>query len=204
MKSPGAALCAFVAILACVTGVTPSRAAPAVEWEDPAGDATALPGMESSPRPSDSELDILKARFATRGHDIVASAQVADMSLALGSGGSTYRFYFSFDDQRYYFEAAMAESTYFTVFGASPGFYREGSGDAADEELYCFCRNSFVFGPGGSVTFTVYSNDVATALGIDENTRVDLTGLEIRSLRTVYEKIEADTARAPRGTTLRV
>ncbi|HUR48274.1 MAG TPA: hypothetical protein VMY88_01920 [Acidimicrobiales bacterium] len=195
------ALCVLVAAVSA-SGAIPSAAAPGVEWVDPAGDATALPGMESSPRPSDPELDILKVSFATGDVNLSASMRFERINYAPGSEGSAYRFYFSFKEQRYYFEALMGSTEYVTVFGAEPGFYREGTGDSADEKLQCRCTNDFDF-KGGRVTFKVSKVDVARALRMSDF-GFELTALEGRALRTTVEKFEADIARAPEGTTLRV
>lgn len=133
------ALLLFVAVLALVSQAAPGRAT--AEWEDAEGDATALPLVESTPRPSDPELDIVFSGFSVKGDSIVASTRVLKLGVPVGSGGSVFHFGFKYKDDRYYFQGLTGSAEYQQLFLNNPRFYRENPDPTGDpEELRCDCK----------------------------------------------------------------
>ena len=170
---------------------TPGRAAPA-GWEDPAGDATAVwveqvELGESSPRPSDPELDIRNVSLAVEGDSIVASASMEAGGFAVGSGGSVWRFYFGHKDNRYFFQALAATAEYSQVFTSTPRFYRVTPDDpdptSNGEELRCDCKMTIDL-DGGKVRFAIKTESVAKTLRTSVGS-LELKELDLRTYRRV-------------------
>jgi len=198
-------LAALICIALAGSGL-PARAGPA-SWEDPAGDATAISiegvAQESTPRPSDPELDIRAVSFALEGENIVGTASMKAGGFAAGSGGSVWRFYFSHKKNRYFFQAVAATAEYSQVFSSTPRFYRATPEDPTSngEELKCDCKMT-VDAKAGKVRFAIKTAAVAKPLKAAAGS-IELTGLELRSYRRANFYLLADVAPAPAGTTFR-
>ena len=76
--------------LAFLLGGSPARAGE-LSLEDPAGDATGLGEVESTPRPSDPELDILNVKYASTPTELRIDLKMAKIGHPVGSIGYTYR-----------------------------------------------------------------------------------------------------------------
>ena len=177
---------------------SPGTAASSVDWEDPAGDANGAPEVESTPRPSDPELDVLYASFAVQGENMVASARLERLGTAPGSFGSIYRFYFTHKDATYYLMARTNIPEY--PYASTPAFYRAGAtGVQDDEELKCDCK----------VTFDNKSNTVSFAIKMAPLKKTLKGGGELKALHVLTFRrytlfIDGDTARAPETASLTV
>jgi len=182
---------ALIAVLLAALAA-PGSAASAVEWTDPAGDANGLPRVESSPRPSDPELDVLNASFALKGDSLVAAARVQKMGIAQGSFGSVYRFYFKHKTSSYYFQARTATAEYDQLYYSTPGFYRESADGVTDPEvLKCDCKASFDT-KTNTATFSIKTEGIRKTLKGG-----DMTGLYVQTYRRYPNFIPGDKASAP-------
>jgi len=155
--------------------------------------------MESSPRPSDDELDILSSQYRFAGDDLVAMTRIKRIGVALGSGASAYRLHFSFRNQRYYFEAVLWLQGYPTTFlpcGGCSGFYR--AGPSGPEEVACACRTSWDFKSYSWVSFIIRKSSLAKALGVGVG-QLDLGDLRVETLRHLYSYSPSDVSVAPKG-----
>lgn len=183
-----------LAVLTVASQGTLGRAA--ADWEDESGDATALPEMESSPRPSDAELDILLSSYSVSGDSIVASTQLEAIGEAPGSGGSVYQFHFHHKGQRYYLQSLTGSPEYSQLFLGNPRFYRANDDPAGDpEELRCDCKAT-VDQKTKTATFSIKTSGVAKALKASVGA-ITLEGLEVRTFRRLYTYLPADTSVAP-------
>lgn len=172
----------------------PGSAAATVEWTDPKGDANGLPRMESSPRPSDPELDILSASFSRKGDSLVASMKLDRVGVVNGSFGSVYRWYFKLKDSEYFFMARTATAEYSQLgYLSTPRFVRAHPSGVSDldEQLKCDCK----------ATFDDKTKTVAFAIkweGIKKTLKGgELKGLYAITFRRYPYFIPGDTARAP-------
>lgn len=179
-------------------------------WEDDAGDATALGAehtiaSETSPRPNDPELDIRTVTLDVEGDSIVATAATEEGGLALGSGGSVWRFFFTHEDQRYFFQALAASAEYSQVFTSSPGFYRLDPSDpdptSNGEALRCDCKMSVDL-DAGTVRYSIKTDAVAKTLKSAPGS-IELADLELRTFRRMQFYVLADISPAPDNTVFR-
>lgn len=76
--------------IALLLGSIPARAGE-LNLPDPAGDATGLGEVESTPRPSDPELDILGIKYSSDGKELRIDLKMAKIGMPTGSAGYTYR-----------------------------------------------------------------------------------------------------------------
>ncbi len=205
-----ALLTSVLAAMALAAGsVAPARAS-SLSWEDPAGDATAVgfeevPGGETSPRPSDPELDIRTVAFTLQGDSIVATAKMQAGGFAKASGGSVWRFYFSHKKDQYFFQALAATPEYSQVFTSTPRFYRV-TPDNPDptsngEELKCDCKMTVKVNEG-AVQFTIKVASVAKPLKAAPGA-VELGKLELRTFRRAQFYLLSDVAPAPEASKFR-
>lgn len=191
-------MAAVLASLAVSGLASPGSAASSVEWEDPTGDANGAPRVESTPRPSDPELDVLFASYAVHGENLVASIRLEKLGTAPGSFGSIYRFHFTHNDTGYYMMARTNTPEY--PYSSDPAFYRSGPlGVQDDEALKCDCK----------VKFDAKANTVSFAIKLDGVKKAlkgggELTDLYVKALRRANVFIDADTARAPEKSSLTV
>ena len=93
--------------LALLTTATPVRAAE-LKVDDPAGDATGFdllgtPEAESTPRPSDAELDILGMSWTSDAKELKLALRLATIGHPVGSAGFTYRLNFTHGGVGYHF-----------------------------------------------------------------------------------------------------
>jgi len=184
----------FLAAVALATQAAPGRAD--AEWQDPEGDATALPGVESTPRPSDAELDILSSNFKVSGDSIVATTRLAKLGVAVGSGGSVFQYRFKHKDVGYYFQGLTGSAEYQQLFLNNPRFYRVNPDPAGDdEELKCDCK--FATDPKtNSAIFTIKTAAVAKPLKVAAG-GIEVGGLEVRTYRRARNYFDADISAAP-------
>lgn len=183
-----------VTLLSCLSAAAltaPGSAAPAVEWADPAGDANGLPEVESTPRPSDPELDVLNVTFNRRGDSLVASLRLERLGIAPGSFGSVYRWYFTLKDAEYYFMARSATPEYDQLYYSTPAFYQVDPLGVEDVELRCDCKAIFD-SKTNTVSFAIKWDGIKKTIKGGE-----LTNLYALTFRRYSLFIDADTARAP-------
>lgn len=98
--------CVLVAVGLLLLGA-PAQAAE-LTVADPAGDATGLdllgmPEAESTPRPSDAELDILGMSWVTDAKDLKIALKLASIGHPVGSAGFSYRLNFTHAGVDYHF-----------------------------------------------------------------------------------------------------
>ncbi len=96
----------LVATLAMVSG-SPARAGD-LSVPDPAGDATGFdllgtPQAQSTPRPSDAELDILGMAWKSDAKELKIDLKLAKVGHPVGSVGYSYRLNFTHADHDYHF-----------------------------------------------------------------------------------------------------
>lgn len=83
-----------------VAGGSPARAA-GTEYKDPAGDATGLSATETSPRPSEPELDFTDVSYVSDGTNFTVSSKVQKLADPVASGGAAYRWSWNYDGIKY-------------------------------------------------------------------------------------------------------
>ncbi|HUR48896.1 MAG TPA: hypothetical protein VMY88_05095 [Acidimicrobiales bacterium] len=154
-----------------------------------------MPEVESSPRPSDPELDVLNVSFVHKGENLVASLKLERVGIAAGSFGSVYRWYFKLKDSEYYFMARSATAEYDQLYYSTPGFYRVDPLGVEDEELRCDCKASFD-NKTNTVSFAIKWEGIKKTLKGGE-----LSSLYALTFRRYPNFIDADTARAPEKAT---
>ena len=184
----------LVALLSLAAQAVPGRAS--AEWEDTEGDATALPGVESTPRPSDPELDVVFSGFKVSGDSIVATTRVVKLGVAVGSGGSVFQYHFTHKDVGYYFQGLTGSAEYQQFFLNNPRFYRVNPDPTADnEELRCDCK--FATDPKtNSAIFTIKISSVAKPLKVSPGS-IEVGGLAVKTFRRANNYIDADISAAP-------
>ena len=193
----------FLVVLGLASQAAPARAD--LSWEDPAGDATAVgfeqvPGGETSPRPSDPELDIRTVGFTLQGDTIVATAKMEAGGMPKASGGSVWRFYFTHKQHQYFFQALAATPEYTAAgFTSVPRFYRVTPDDpdptSNGEELRCDCKMTVKIDEG-TVQFAIKTASVAKPLRAAPGS-IELTKLELRTFRRAQFYLLSDVAPAP-------
>src|SRR5687768_5465326 len=97
-KALTATSCLLLAVAVLLAGV-PAQAGELMVV-DPAGDATGVdifgnPEAQSTPRPSDAELDILGMAWRSDGTNLKADLKLAKVGHPVGSIGFTYRLNFT-------------------------------------------------------------------------------------------------------------
>ena len=197
----------LVAAAAMVASASPARANSS--WEDPAGDANAISieavAVESTPRPSDRELDIRQVGFALEGDSIVATASMEGGGYPTASGGSVWRFYFRHKDDQYFFQALAGTPEYSQVFTSVPRFYRVTPDDpdptSNGEELRCDCKMTIDLA-GGKVRFAIKTASVAKTLRTPLGS-LELKELDLRTYRRAQFYLLSDLAPAPEGLVFR-
>ncbi|HUQ40273.1 MAG TPA: hypothetical protein VM030_08970 [Acidimicrobiales bacterium] len=87
--------------------VPPAHAGASVSFTDPAGDATGLdplpgsqePVLESTPRPSDPELDLVAVAWTADAKNVTVLAKVGQLGAPPVGIGTVFRFWFSYSNQ---------------------------------------------------------------------------------------------------------
>lgn len=107
MRRAVTALCCLLATALAFASSPPARAGE-LRVKDPAGDATGFdlagnPEAESTPRPSDAELDILEGTWSSDGKDFKIGLRLAAIGHPIGSAGYSYRLNFTHADVAYHF-----------------------------------------------------------------------------------------------------
>ena len=197
----------IAAAAAIVASGSPAKAD--ASWEDPAGDANAFSidrlAVESTPRPSDPELDIRQVAFTLEGDSIVATTSMEAGGFASASGGSVWRFHFGHKDDQYFFQAQAGTPEYSQVFTSVPRFYRVTPDDpdptSNGEELRCDCKMTLDLAKG-NVRFAIKTASVAKTLRTPLGS-LELKELEMKSYRRLQWYLLADVAPAPEGMTFR-
>jgi hypothetical protein len=123
---------------------------------DPAGDATGVHTVESTPRPSDPELDILNVAYFSDGKDLKIDLKMAKIGQPVGSAGYTYRVNFTHGGTQYQFLYQVLEGPFNT-----PGFFfRSG---AAGNEVTCKCSGKV---NGKTATLEIRADIASMSRGI--------------------------------------
>ena len=110
---------------------TPAQAGN-LEWTDAPGDATGIgvDEVESTPRPSDNQLDILKTNWSSDGKYLTLVMQVASIAgEPTGSTGRDYRFYFTHKDTRWAVGAQLPSAPMDSAFIKGPIMYNDTDGE---------------------------------------------------------------------------
>lgn len=102
MRRAAAFLAAALTATLLGIGAAPSQAGE-FRIDDPAGDATGIDDLESTPRPSDPELDILGVSYASDGKELKIDLKMAKIGHPAGSAGYTYRVNFTHGATQYQF-----------------------------------------------------------------------------------------------------
>ena len=115
---------------------SPARAGE-VTWTDEPGDATGVvlveEQVESTPRPSDPQLDILKTNWSADGKYLTLVMHLESVTgEPTGSTGRDYRFYFTHKDTRWAVGAQLPSAPMDTAFIQGPIMYNEDTGDYPD------------------------------------------------------------------------
>lgn len=181
-------------VLGLVAQASPSRAN--AEWTDDENDATGVLVVESTPRPSDAELDILTSSFAVSGDSIVAKIRVKTLGVPVGAGGAVFHYRFKFKDDTYYFQGLTGSAEYQQLFLNNPRFYRENPDPTGDaEELKCDCK--FATDPKtNSAVFTMKTAGLAKAIKGSVGS-MEFGTLETKTWRRANSYIDVDISRAP-------
>ena len=95
------AACLLTALALLIAG-SPARAGE-LQQPDPAGDATGISDVESTPRPSDPELDILNVSYSTTATELRIDMKMAKIGIPSASAGYTYRVIFVHGANEYEF-----------------------------------------------------------------------------------------------------
>lgn len=98
LTATGSILLALVLVL----WGSPARAGE-LNQPDPAGDATAVGDVESTPRPSDPELDILGVKYSSDGKEFRIDMKMAKIGQPAAAIGFTYRLNFTHGATSYQF-----------------------------------------------------------------------------------------------------
>lgn len=99
---------------------------------DPAGDATGVFVVESTPRPSEEEVDILGVKYTTTANELQIDVKMAKVGVPVGSIGFAQRVGFTHSGVRYHFLHQVTDAA-----GALTGNFfalRQGS-----TEIPCKC-----------------------------------------------------------------
>ena len=115
----------LVLAIALLVGSVPARAGEA-QWADPAGDATGLSAVESTPRPSEPQLDLLKVSYVGDGKNLTVASQVATLADPVASGGAAYRWYWIYDGITYELILQLPTPPTDTAFIRGPIFKGKG------------------------------------------------------------------------------
>lgn len=190
--------------LALLLASGPARAAGA-EFVDPAGDATGLSAVESSPRPSEPELDLLGVTYASDGKTFTVSAKVTKLADPVASGGSAFRWAWIYDGITYelVFQVPISPTDAAFVRG---GVFR---GNGATITINC-CKTKY---DAKSNTIGLTLDVASIAKGV-KSTSADSPkfgpGSKIESLKTTSQRsmgavlLSADIAIPKAGTTLTI
>jgi hypothetical protein len=194
-------LATAVLVAALVAGSSlPARAA--AEWTDPVGDANGVAqDVNSSPRPSDPQLDVVAATISVVGDSLVAKARTSAGGNAQGSFGSLYRFYFTFKGEEYYFLARTATPEYAMLYLATPGFFKVGDEVNGDTTLKCDCKAAFD-DKAKQATFTIKLAPMKSTLKASGG--ATLSALRVQTLRRYPVFVNGDVAPAPEKLTLTI
>ena len=131
----------FALAFALFLPTSPARAAE-VSWADDAGDASAIGAEEvgPTPRPSDSQLDILKTTWSADGKNLHLAMYLDSVTGdPTASFGRDYRFYFTHEGTRWAVGAQLPSPPMDTAFIQGPIMYNETTGEYGD----CSCKASF-------------------------------------------------------------
>ena len=137
----GMSAAAVALAAALLVGAAPARAGE-ISWEDEAGDATGIgvDGVESTPRPSDSQLDILKTKWSSDGKYVTMVMYLDSVAgEPTGSTGRDYRFYFTHKDTRWAVGAQLPSAPMDSAFIKGPIMYNDTTGEYGD----CGCKINF-------------------------------------------------------------
>ena len=123
-------------------GVSAPANAGEVSWTDEPGDATGIgvEAVETTPRPSDNQLDILKTTWSADGKYLNLAMYLDSVDGdPPGSTGRDYRFYFTHKDTRWAVGAQLPSPPMDTAFIHGPIVYNEDTGEYGE----CGCKIGF-------------------------------------------------------------
>lgn len=115
----------LLAGLSLLLAGTPAQAAE-FSFPDPAGDATGLQ-VESTPRPSDPELDILSVSFSSDDKSLTAVIHLEALGTPQGATGATRTAGFTYEGNEYWFRFQAPQPPADNV--AASGFLFRKGGD---------------------------------------------------------------------------
>ena len=93
---------AAVSALALLLAGSPVRAGE-MNIDDPAGDANGFFPVESTPRPSEEELDILGVKYSSTATEFKIDMKMAKIGIPVASAGFSYRLGFTHSGTSYHF-----------------------------------------------------------------------------------------------------
>lgn len=204
MRRLGISAGALALAIALLAGGAPARAG-TLEFTDPEGDATGLSEVESTPRPSEPELDILNASYVSDGKTLTVSSQVLTLADPVASGGAAYRWAWVYDGIVYELVFQLPTPPTDTVF-VRGGVFR---GDGATISIDC-CKP----------TYDTKTNTIGLAISLSSIAKGVKTtspdspafgpGSTVESIRATSQRsmgallVSADWATPKEGTTLTV
>ena len=147
---------ALALAIAVLTGGIPARAGE-LNVADPAGDATAVDDVESTPRPSDPELDILGVHYSSNAKEFRIDMKMAKIGQPVGGLGYTYRLNFTHGATTYQFLYQVL-----AVPGLEQPFFGLRSG-AAGDDVTCKCSGKV---NGKTATLEIRADIASMARGM--------------------------------------
>lgn len=191
---------AIALAVAVLVGGSPARAGE-LSVDDPAGDATGVdllgtPEAQSTPRPSDAELDILNMAWRSDAKDLKIDLKLAEIGHPIGSVGYSYRLNFTHAEIDYHFLYQVlgppdAQSVSFV--------FRDADGNVIE----CRCSGK-VDGKTATLQVTAEIASLGRALKTNSGTALGpgtkLTNITGTTDRILGFLVAVDTASAPPAT----
>lgn len=181
--------------LLSVAVASPARAGE-LRLKDPAGDATGVHSVESTPRPADAELDILGLDWTSDAKELRIDLDLAKIGHPVGSVGYSYRINFTHDGARYHFlyQVLGPPENQFVDF-----FFRRGS-----TVIECRCSGK-VNGKTATLEVVADINSLGRAIKADGGAQLGpgtrITGIDASTDRIIGILVAVDQLVAPPNTT---
>ena len=186
-----------------LTGVMPARAGQ-LQVEDPAGDANGFDvtgdrELESTPRPSDAQLDILGMTWWSDAKELRLNLKLAEIAHPVGSAGFSYRLNFTHDGRNYHF--------LYQVFGPPESQFVDFFFRRDTTVLNCRCSGK-VNGKTATLEVTAEIASLGKAVKADGAAPIGpgtkITGISGSTDRILGFLVAVDQVHAPDGTAFTV
>ena len=189
--------------LALLASAIPARAGD-LRVEDPAGDANGFDvtgdrELESTPRPSDAELDILGLTWFSDAKELRLSLKLAEIAHPVGSAGFSYRLNFTHDGRNYHF--------LYQVFGPPESQFVDFFFRRDNTVINCRCSGK-VNGKTATLEVTAELASLGKAVKADGAAPIrpgtKITGISGSTDRILGFLVAVDQVHAPDGTAFTV